>query len=308
MKKLLLFVSLLGFLVFFACTNAADSEVQKAMKAALTENLAHPEDAKFINVRKVYSNDSLSILHLTRVNKNDQSQKLQLEYMYLKDGGNRYEAFRELGRDSIFLDEMTMNERKKGTIYESLDYENAMLYRSKFLMNLVGRVVGDKNRVRPLNIKLQTGMWTLERVADEFGDHTGEKYLSLRGRGEAYDGASSESEIKSWLIVSNEIIAIQIQRFDSDACVTHEYTTRYEVQIKDAEGNIQGPITFCQNYGSSLIFGPVWDRTQLHDLMSTLNTGGEIAFLLKEDEYKNRYILRFRIDGFAEAMKFLVAK
>jgi hypothetical protein len=309
MKKLLLFVSLLGFLVFFACTNAADSEVQKAMKAALTENLAHPEDVKFVNIKEVYSKDSLSILHVTRRGKNGYGEDVeeQFEYLYLKDHGARYEAFHELGSDSVFLDETTMNKVKKGKIYEKLDYDQALLYRSKFLMNLYGRIVGDKNREKPFYIGLKTGMWMLDRSMDEFGEHSGDRFLTVEGKGNAYGGTTGEFEIRGHLWVTASIAAIGLSR-SSGLYETHGYDTSYEVRVKDSNGEIHDAITFYQTANSTMIVAPFWKEDQFKDFLNVILAGGEITFYLKETEYNDRFRFIVRSDGLTEAAKFLIEK
>jgi hypothetical protein len=309
MKKLLLFVSLLGFLVFFACTNVADSEVQKAMKAALTENLAHPEDVKFVNIKEVYSKDSLSILHVTRRGKNGYGEDVeeQFEYLYLKDHGARYEAFHELGSDSVFLDETTMNKVKKGKIYEKLDYDQALLYRSKFLMNLYGRIVGDKNREKPFYIGLKTGMWMLDRSMDEFGEHSGDRFLTVEGKGNAYGGTTGEFEIRGHLWVTASIAAIGLSR-SSGLYETHGYDTSYEVRVKDSNGEIHDAITFYQTANSTMIVAPFWKEDQFKDFLNVILAGGEITFYLKETEYNDRFRFIVRSDGLTEAAKFLIEK
>lgn len=307
MKKLLLFVSLLGFLVFFACTNVADSEVQKAMKAALTENLAHPEDVKFVNVMEVYSKDSLSILHVTRRGKNGYGEDVeeQFEYIYLRDNGTKYEAIHELSSDSIFLDELMMDRVKKGKIYENLDYDHALLYRSKFAMNLIGRVVGDKNREHTFNIKIPTGMWMLGCATDEFGDPDNtKKYIYVVGEGNAYGGTSGEYDILGNIVATQENLSIVIS-MGNGLNKIHGYETYYEVRVKDSNGYMHDSMTFKQTAGSPSIIAPYWDDKQFNDFLNILLAGGEITVYLKEDGYNDRYRFIVRIEGFKKALDAL---
>ena len=140
------------------------------------ENAIDPYSVNIKDINTVFNNDSLCIIHCFMQAKNALGFTVsnKIEYVYLESNGTKYEAFKPVQNDSIFQNIDLFNKIKKGKIYESMAYEDALFYRASVFIKSLGRVVGDKEGSCKVNINIptQTGLWEVGNYIDEFGDDT----------------------------------------------------------------------------------------------------------------------------------------
>ena len=309
MKKSSIIFTALIALLMVGCSQSSktSSEARTSMEALVKELARNPESVKIENVNTVYGNDSLSILHFDFTAKNglgiESTEKM--EYVYLIQGNNKYEAIHELGDDKIFVDNPTLDKMKKGNIYQDLDYDNALRYLAATYINGNGRVVGDKSREHEVNISVPTGTgsWELKAYSDSFGDDTDSKYLVLMGNGVFSNSATMNSSLKALLFIDGDSFSFRL--FEYDHSPVKDDDAVYYTQIKDSEGVVHDFNLW--NSGQSGQIGPVRNlQEDYKELVNILNKGGEITVIMHYNYYgESDYRFKMNVDGFNKAIKFL---
>ena len=310
MSKKILPILVLTGIFFIACSQVDKTrkEAEKQFQKTMTEIINDPSSMKLKDVQTMYSNDSLSILHANVTGKNGFGNEVtnKIEYIYLKSNGEVYDAVNPNTEDSIYQDKETWEKTRKGEIYESLDFDNAMAYRAISYINNVGRNINDKFEEKKVNLPVptKTCKWALHTTTDKFGEKTNEKYLSLIGKGEFSNSATSGSELSAIIFVRKNSISIRLLEYGSYSAKDDDEP--YNVRIKDSEGK-EYPLMRFINDGSEGNLYPL-DLTDesKNTLNKILSKGGEVSFSISYDKYTpTHYKFKVNADGYNEAIKHI---
>lgn len=304
MRNLTACLVTIAVLLLSACSQSVktSSEAKTSMEALVKELAKNPESVKIENVNAIYQNDSLSILHFDFTAKNGLGMEStdKMEYIYLIQGGKKYEAIHELAADSIYLDNPTWEKNRKGNIYENLDYDAALRYLAAIYVNGNGRVVGDKAREQEVKIAVPTGTgaWELKRYSDSFGDETNDKYLVLTGDGVFSNSATSNSDLKVVFFIDEDSFSFRL--FEYGSSPVKDDDAAYVTRIKDSEGNVHDFRLF--NAGQSGQIG-TYGKDRYDEIVDILNKGGEITVLMSYNNYsQSDYRFKLNVDGFNKAI------
>lgn len=307
--RVFVIISLLSLIGLGSCSPKAKNEkaAEQQMRKTIAEKTIDP-NIRIENIRNVFSNDSISILHFDLTGKNGFGNEItnKYEYVYLASGGNVYDGFLELTPDSVFQDRITWEKQKEGEIYEKLDYENSIIYRAIDLLNKQGRNIDDKFNEMEINIMppTKTGKWHLHSASDKFGEKTNNKYLTLSGNGEFSNSATSHSDLYGIIFVGKDYV--QLKMLEYNRLTVKDDSGYYKVNIKDKDG-IEYPTMIFANDGNEGIIFPIdlTDKTYTQ-LLTILKKGGQINFHIKNDNYGvSTYQFKVQADGLEEALKYV---
>ena len=310
MRNLTLSIVPLTVLLLTACTQSqkTSSEAKTSMTSLVKELAKNPESVKIDNVDAIYQNDSLTILRFDFTAKNGLGIETtdRMEYVYLIQGDKKYETLHELDEDSIYIDNSTWEKTRKGSIYENLDYDNAIRYLAAININKKGRVVGDKSREQDVVIEVPTGtgLWELRSYKDSFGEETNDRYLVLTGEGVFSNSATTNSELKVVFFVDKDSFSFRL--FEYGSFPVKDDDASYVTRIRDGERNIQD--FRLRNSGQSGQIRPYYidQEEDYKKMVDLLNKGGEITVLMNYNYYSDSdYRFKLNVDGFEEAIKFV---
>lgn len=299
MKKYLytlLFISL----AFVSCVNTHKSEFEnQAIETFKTSfiNLADDsKDAQFDNIKTVFTSKNLCILHAEISGIKDLNK---VEYLFLTLDGKNYEAFSNLDDDSVFVSEPTLIKVRKGTIYENLDFEDAILFRASVYMNYFGKEVGTNNTDFFIKSPINTGLWELRDYQDEFGDKTSGKFLSLYGKGTWSNSIETDQKLIALLFVNEEIAVFRLVR---NGRLVDEFSGR--IKLKDGEGGIH-ELYFSERDRD---IAPVW-KNEIKEFREIIEKQGILSVIAEVGGglFSQKYIYKFKfnLEGFKKAMYFL---
>ena len=308
MKCSIFLMSLMSFfMISCSKTNKLESEAKEVMNQTFHEIAKDASSLKLSNVKTVFGNDSLCILHLDLSAKNGLGieSTSKMEYVYLVSDGKKFESYQELNSDSIYLDKESFEKVKKGKIYEELPYESALYYLSAVFVNTQGRVVGDKFGEQEVKIPVPTGtgLWNLRAYKDEFGEEGAEKYLTLRGHGTFSNSATTGSRLTAILFASKSGFAFRLIEYDSNIVKTKDY---YECKIKDSEGDIH-TMNFRNNEESGDM--TTWIAEEMNEIHEALSKGGVITVSIREEyaySTPDTYLFKMDVTGFNEAFNQII--
>lgn len=275
------------------------------MEALVKELAKNPESVKIDNVNAIYQNDSLSIIHFDFTAKNGLGMEStdKMEYIFLVQGGKKYEAIHELAADSVYLDKPTWEKNRKGKIYENLDYDAALRYLAAIYLNDNGRVAGDKACEQEVNIAVPTGTgaWELKCYSDSFGEETNDKYIVLMGKGVFSNSATSNSELQVVFFIDEESFSFRL--FEYSSSPVKDDDAAYVTRVKDSEGNVHDFRLY--NIGKSGQIGTN-DKEMYDEIVEILNKGGEITVIMSYNYYiQTDYRFKLNVDGFKKAINYV---
>lgn len=296
--------------ILFACSkeDKTRKEAEGQFLKTLSEWINDPTSMKTSGIQTMYSNDSLTILHANVSAKNGFGNEVtnRIEYIFLKTKDNTYDAIKPLDEDSIYQDEETWTKKRKGEIYEKLDYGNAIAYRAISYINAVGRNINDKFEENAVNLPVptHTGRWELQATTDSFGEKTNNKYLSLIGNGEFSNSATSNSKLSAIIFVLKNTICLRLLEYGSHTAKDDD--APYKVRIKDGDGK-EYPLMLFYNDGSEGNLYPLdLSEDSKNILKDILNKEGEITFSITYDKYSpSSYRFKVNADGYNEAIKHI---
>lgn len=138
-----------------------------------------------------------------------------------------------------------------------------------------------KEKLRLENLK-NTGMWSVRRFVDDFGETTGKGYITNSSNlsGLFSNSATHNSDLNiDFLIISSSKISFMLYEYARNNPVKSSYsTTYYTVQIQDKDG-VRSRLT-AKNYSDRLTFGPSHSK-KVHN---ALKKGGIVKFSLYETD------------------------
>lgn len=305
MKKFCVFIFALSAVILSSCSNKAkelEEEALKAMPQMFNDIAKDPSSVKIANTKTIFSNDSLCIIHLNLTAKNGLGIETSnmMEYIYIQSGQNKYEAYQALDADSVFQDTKTFEKKKLGTIYEKLQYEDALYYRAAILTNNVGRAVGDKAGDEEVTIAIPTGtgFWQLGSYIDEFGEETSNKYLRIGGRGVFSNSATTGSRMTAYLIVDRKDVFFRFVEYDTNIVKGDETC---DMKIKDSYGDVHKVTFYNSRDGQMTTFSG-------YTIKEILKKGGKITVSAEMGNYsKSKYLFKMDVSGYDKAYEFISA-
>lgn len=304
MSKITIVTVVIVAFLMSACNQSSktSSEAKSSMESLVKELAKNPESVKIDNVNTVYKNDSLAILHFDFTAKNGLGMEStdKMEYIFLIQENKKYEAIHELDSDSVFVDNPTWEKKRKGNIYEHLDYDDAVRYLAAIFVNGNGRVVGDKSHEQDVKISVPTGTgeWELKHYSDSFGEETNDKYLVLMGNGVFSNSATSNSNLKVVFFIDDDNFSFRL--FEYGSSPVKDDDASYYTRIKDSEGNIHDFRLW--NSGQSGQIG-TYGNEDYKEIVDILNKGGEITVLMNYNHYgQSDYRFKLNVDGFKKAI------
>lgn len=303
MNKFSFFICILMAVSITSCENKAKElreEAEQAMPKVFNEVAKDPSSVKVANVNTVFSNDSLCIFHFNLTAKNGLGMETtsKMEYVYMKAGGKKYEAYNSLDADSVYQDRTTFEKKKVGKIYENLSYESAIFYRAAILANNNGRVVGDKSGEEEIEIPIptNTGFWELGNYVDEFGEETSNRYLRLGGKGVFSNTATTGSRMTAYLIVDRKNVTFRFVEYDDHVVKDDESC---EMKIKDSTGDVHEVTLYNSRDGQMTTFS----NETIKDI---LKKGGKITCSAEMGKYsKSKYLFKMDVSGYEQAYEFI---
>ncbi len=282
---------------------------QNAFVAIMNEMVNDPSSLKIDNITHIFTSDSLAIIHADVTAKNglgiENTQKY--EYVYINMDTINYEGFHLKSVDSIYLSKETYEEIRKGTIYESLLYEDGIYYLAALYINSYGRVVGDKTNKKEVNLMLptKTGFWSLNHNLNEFGERTDERYLTLVGRGLFSNSATTNSNMYAILYITRNNYLIRLIEYGSHV-VKDDCAGTF--RVKDSEGTIHSG-RFKNSQDGYLSYSSFSDDLNFYNFTSILKKGGDLIFSGSLEEYTtSQYVFTFKTDGFERAYNYLLSE
>lgn len=293
-----------------ACSDNPSSKLEELAKntyaTSLNKLIDGNDNFKVENVKTVFLNDSLCILHMDIISKNKLGVEItdKTEYLFFSRNGRYYESFHNLKNDSIYVSQQTLKKIKEGTIYENLSYEDAIAYRCVLQINHNGREVGNYDSDFWLPIPTGTGLWSLNSYTDDFGDKTSHKYLMLVGKGTFSNSAATNSDLVVALYVdkNKDEIYFKFVEYGLNVVKDEEYC---RIKIKDSEGKIHNFKFYC--YQSGRIKLEDNKHRQYHkELKSIMELEGIISVNAVMDKYsRSDYTFKLNIDGYKKALSYI---
>ena len=286
-------------LVFVSCIETPTSKFEnlaiETFKESFNELGEDSKDATIKNIKTVFSTDKLCILH---ADISGISIK-KLEYLFLSQDGKNYEAFSNLDNDSVFVSEPTLINVRKGTIYENLDFAEAILFRASVFINYFGKEVGTNNSDFFIKSPINTGLWELRDFKDEFGDKTSGKFLGLYGKGTWSNSLETDQKLIALLFVDEENAFFRLVR---NRRLVDEFSGT--IKLKDGEGVIH-EIYFREKDRD---IEPFWEKDikefrEIIEKEGTLSVIAEVGGGLFTQKYL--YKFKFNLDGFKKAMNYI---
>lgn len=138
--------------------------------------------------------------------------------------------------------------------------------------------------------------WTVKKYVDEFGDQTGEEFLTISTPNGKYLWSGNDNELGAALLVDKQSAAILLLEYgNSQATNIFSSDNDYIIKTKDSSGNTK---TF-----EGVMYGNGGDRVILKDysgFISLLKDGGETKFYV-ESNINAKYNFTLNLDGFNEA-------
>lgn len=308
-KSLIFCVS--ACLLLFSCSKVSQMKEnsKNAFVSMVNEMVKDPSSLKIDNITYVFASDSLAIIHADVTAKNglgiENTQKY--EYIYINRDSLNYEGFHSKSSDSIYLSKETYEEIRKGTIYESLPYENGIYYLAALYINSYGRVVGDKANKSEVNLMLptKTGYWSLNYNLNEFGERTDERYLTLVGRGLFSNSATTNSNMYAILFITRNNYLIRLIEYGSHV-VKDDCAGTF--RVKDSEGTIYSG-RFKNSQEGYMSYSSFSEDLNFYNLATILKKGGDLIFSGTLEEYTtSRYVFTFKTDGFENAYNYLLSE
>ena len=286
-------------LVFVSCIETPTSKFENlaidTFKESFNELGEDSKDATIKNIKTVFSTDKLCILH---ADISGMSLK-KIEYILLSQDGKNYEAFSNLDDDSVFVSKPTLIKVRKGTIYENLDFEDAILFRASVYVDYFGKEVGTNNRDFFIKSPINTGLWELRDYKDEFGDKTSGKFLGLYGKGTWSNSIETDQKLVAYLFVDEDNAFFRLVK---NGRLVDEFYGR--IKLKDGNGGIH-ELYFSE---SDKDIAPVW-KNEIKEFREIIEKEGILSVIAEVGGglFSQKYIYKFKFNlkGLKKAMFFL---
>lgn len=311
MKKLNVFGAIvLIVLALCSCSQKSklESMAKEQMEKTFKEMAKNPESVKLSNLETVYSDDSLCIIHVDFSAKNGFGNEVKdrCEYIYISSNGKNYESYQEISKeeDGIFVSQEKYNKEKKGTIYETLDYEPGLRYLAAIYVNGNGREAGNsEGESFSIPVPTGTGSWEMKSYKDEFGEEGASKYLVLMGSGVFSNSATTDSEMSAVLFMDKSgDFSFRLIEYNSSVVKSGDW---YDYRIKDSEGEVHEMTLYNGEESGQMSSMSSEDKKTIKKI---LNKGGIITVSVREREAystPDTYLFKLDVTGYSKAASFL---
>lgn len=308
------FMSILAFtlvvvLAVTSCSRSAKFEkvAKTQMEATFKEVAKDPSSVVVSNIQTVYSDDSLCILHSDFTAKNGLGIEIKdkYEYILIHSNGKNYETYMEINQNTtgVFVEKEQYEKNKKGTIYESLSYEDGLRYLSAIQVNGKGREAGVKDGEKfNIPVPTETGSWELRAYENEFGEKSTNKYLLLMGSGAFSNSATTGSRMTAILYVDKDKFSFKLVEYDSSVVKDDE---TYSFRIKSVDGEVCDMTLYnSDSSGQMSAIG----TSKFEKMQTILSKGGTITVAVREmNAYStpSAYLFTLNVDGYLKAKTYL---
>ena len=311
MSKLNVFGAIVLF-VLALCSCSQKSKLESMAKVQLEktfiEMAKNPESVKLSNSETVYADDSLCIIHVDFIAKNGLGNEVKdrCEYIFILSNGKYYESYQEIAKeeDGVFATEDNYNKEKKGTIYETLDYESGIRYIATIHVNGNGREAGNsEGESFSIPVPTGTGSWEMKSYKNEFGEEGALKYLVLTGSGVFSNSATTNSKMTAILFIDKTgDFSFKLVEYNSSVVKSDDI---YTYRIKDSEGEIHEMVLFNGEESGQM---SSWLPADKETMKKILDKGGVITVFVRErDAYStpDTYLFKLNVTGYHKAISFL---
>lgn len=298
--------------VLALCSCSQKSKLESMAKDQLgktfKEMAKDPESVKLSNFETVYLDDSLCIIHVDFSAKNGFGNEItnRCEYIYISSNDKNYESYQDITNeeDAIFVSQDKYNKGKKGTIYESLDYEPGLRYLAATYVNGNGREAGNSDGESCyIPVPTGTGSWEMKSYKDEFGEESASKYLVLKGNGVFSNSATTNSKMTAYLFMDKTgDFSFKLIEYNSSVVKSSD---SYDYRIKDSEGEVY-EMTLYNGKESGQMSS--WSSTNKEAIKKILNKGGVITVSVRERyaySTPDTYLFKLDVTGYNKAASFL---
>lgn len=311
MKKLNVFGAIvLILLALCSCSQKSklESMAKEQMEKTFKEMAKVPESVKVSNLETVYSDDSLCIIHVDFSAKNGFGNEVKdrYEYIYISSNGKNYESYQEISKeeDGIFVSQEKYNKEKKGTIYETLEYEPGLRYLAAIYVNGNGREAGNsEGESFSIPVPTGTGSWEMKTYKDEFGEEGVSQYLVLMGSGVFSNSATTDSEMSAVLFMDKSgDFSFRLIEYNSSVVKSGDW---YDYRIKDSEGEVHEMTLYNGEESGQMSSMSSEDKKTIKKI---LNKGGIITVSVREREAystPDTYLFKLDVTGYSKAASFL---
>ena len=306
-------LNVLGTLVLFvlalcSCNQQSklESMAKEQMEKTFKEMAKDPKSVKLTNSATVYSDDSLCIIHVDF--SGDKwfgiEVKDRYEYIFISSNGKNYESYHVIAKeeDGIFVSQEKYNKEKKGTIYETLDYESGIRYLAAIYVNGNGREAGNSDG-ETFSIPVPTGSWEIKSYKDEFGEEGAAKHLVLMGSGVFSNSATTNSEMTALLFMDKTgEFSFKLIEYNSSVVKSDD---SYDYRIKDSTGEVYEMILYNDEESGQM---SSWSSENKDIMKKILDKGGIITVSVRErDAYStpDTYLFKLDVTGYKKAASFL---
>jgi hypothetical protein len=250
----------------------------------------------------------LCIIHVDFTAKNGLGSEIKdrCEYIFISSNGKNYESYQEIANeeDGIFVSVEKYNKKKKGTIYETLDYEPGIRYLAAIYVNENGREAGNsEGESFSIPVPTGTGSWEMKSYKDEFGEESASKYLVLMGNGVFSNSATTNSKMAAVLFTEKSgDFSFKLIEYSSSVVKSDD---SYEYRIKDSEGDVHEMILYNDEESGQM---SSWSFEYKETMKKILNKGGVITVSVRErNSYftPNTYLFKLDVTGYDKAISFL---
>ena len=311
MRKLNLITAIvLCVLALCSCSQKSklESMAKDQMEKTFKEMAKDPESVKLSNLETVYSDDSLCIIHVDFAAKNGLGYEIKnrCEYIFISSNGKNYESYQEIAKeeDGVFVSQDKYNKEKKGTIYETLDYEPGLRYLAAIYVNENGREAGNsEGESFSIPVPTGTGSWEMKSYKDEFGEEGASKYLVLMGSGVFSNSATTNSKMTAVLFMEKTgDFSFKLIEYSSSVVKSDD---SYDYRIKDSEGEVH-EMTLYNGEESGQMSS--WSSDNKETMKKILNKGGVITVSVRERHAystPDTYLFELDVTGYDKAASFL---
>lgn len=311
MKRIcLIFVILTSICTLFSCTQRSKLEAaaKEQMEATYKELAKDPSSVKLSNIKTVFCNDSLCIIHVDFSAKNGLGVEVKdrWEYIFIKSEGKFYEASQEISNedDGVFVTKEKYEQIKKGTIYEPLSYGDGLRYLATIYVNGSGREAGIREG-EPFSIPVPTGTgsWDVKNYKDEFGEEGAVRYLALMGSGVFSNSATTNSKMTAILFIDKDYdFSFKLIEYNSSVVKSDD---SYDFRIKDSQGDIHEMVLYNNEESGQM---SSWMSENKEIMRKVLEKGGTITVAVRERHAystPDTYLFKLDVTGFEKAISYL---
>lgn len=200
------------------------------------------------------------------------------------------------------------------TQYESLKREHEKLQevnaKTNEELSLYKRKFGEMPVIDPQNDRF--GIWSINRYVDDFGEQTGEGYVSATVYGTFSNSATTDSELTVLFLIDYNTIRIKLYEYSRNHPMKSDGIIDFKV--KDKNGEIHEFRTYNNSEGNNRTSSRNLSGEPSEDyslLINLFKLEGNLSFVGIKDRYGNLSKYKFEIkntSGFAEAAEKLGLK